>query len=164
MGKENHKMQNKEPEKGITVKIFGSEYNIRATQDQRYIKGLAKYVDDKMQEIASGGIVSSTKVAVLAALNIADELKTLKKDGKLPVDAEEQPVPVVLEYIPYRKTDFTAFRDSIRHPYFAGHGYASVRVDMRGSGDSDGILYDEYLPQEQDAGGGEEDRLDSHAP
>jgi putative CocE/NonD family hydrolase len=68
----------------------------------------------------------------------------------LPEDAERNPVPAILEYLPYRKNDFTALRDSIRHPYFAGHGYASVRVDMRGSGDSDGILYDEYLPQEQD--------------
>lgn len=68
----------------------------------------------------------------------------------LPVDAEQNPVPAILEYIPYRKNDFTALRDSIRHPYFAGHGYASIRVDMRGCGDSDGILYDEYLPQEQD--------------
>ncbi|MFJ7934616.1 CocE/NonD family hydrolase [Sporosarcina sp. NPDC096371] len=68
----------------------------------------------------------------------------------LPEDAEQNPVPAILEYIPYRKNDFTALRDSIRHPYFAGHGYASIRVDMRGCGDSDGILYDEYLPQEQD--------------
>jgi uncharacterized protein len=68
----------------------------------------------------------------------------------LPIDAEENPVPAVLEYIPYRKNDGTAPRDALRHPYFAGHGYASVRVDMRGSGESDGILYDEYLPQEQD--------------
>ncbi|MFP7493146.1 CocE/NonD family hydrolase [Terribacillus saccharophilus] len=68
----------------------------------------------------------------------------------LPEDATETPVPAILEYIPYRKDDFTALRDSIRHPYFAGHGYASVRVDIRGSGDSEGILYDEYLPQEQD--------------
>lgn len=68
----------------------------------------------------------------------------------LPEDAEQNPVPVILEYLPYRKNDFTALRDSIRHPYFAGHGYASIRVDMRGCGDSDGILYDEYLPQEQD--------------
>jgi uncharacterized protein len=68
----------------------------------------------------------------------------------LPEDAEQNPVPAILEYIPYRKNDFTALRDSIRHPYFAGHGYASIRVDLRGSGDSDGILYDEYLPQEQD--------------
>lgn len=68
----------------------------------------------------------------------------------LPVDAEQNPVPAILEYIPYRKDDSTAYEDSTRHPYFAGHGYASVRVDLRGSGDSNGILYDEYLKQEQD--------------
>lgn len=68
----------------------------------------------------------------------------------LPEDAEEDPVPAVLEYIPYRKADWTWNRDAPIHPYFAGHGYASVRVDLRGSGDSDGILYDEYLEQEQD--------------
>ena len=68
----------------------------------------------------------------------------------LPLDAEQNPVPAILEYLPYRKDDGTVIRDAIRHPYFAGHGYASLRVDMRGSGDSDGILYDEYLPQEQD--------------
>lgn len=68
----------------------------------------------------------------------------------LPLDAEEKPVPALLEYLPYRKNDGTAGRDAIRHPYLAGHGYACVRVDMRGAGDSDGILYDEYLPQEQD--------------
>ncbi len=68
----------------------------------------------------------------------------------LPIDAKTNPVPAILEYIPYRKNDGTALRDSIRHPYTAGHGYACVRVDMRGSGDSDGILFDEYLAQEQD--------------
>lgn len=68
----------------------------------------------------------------------------------LPKDAAENPVPAILEYIPYRKDDFTAIRDSIRHPYFAGHGYASIRVDIRGSGNSDGVLEDEYLKQEQD--------------
>ncbi|MCC7163888.1 MAG: CocE/NonD family hydrolase [Anaerolineae bacterium] len=68
----------------------------------------------------------------------------------LPTDAEENPVPAILEYLPYRKNDRTAGRDHNRMPYFAGHGYAAVRVDMRGSGDSDGILLDEYLPQEQD--------------
>lgn len=68
----------------------------------------------------------------------------------IPKDAKENPVPAILEYIPYRKNEFTALRDSLRHPYFAGHGYASIRVDIRGSGDSEGILYDEYLKQEQD--------------
>ncbi len=68
----------------------------------------------------------------------------------LPEDADTKPVPAILEYLPYRKNDGTARRDALHHPYFAAHGYASVRVDMRGSGDSDGILLDEYLPQEQD--------------
>ena len=67
----------------------------------------------------------------------------------LPEDAEDNPVPALLEYLPYRKDDSTAPRDALRHPYLAGHGYASARVDMRGSGDSDGLLLDEYLPQEQ---------------
>jgi putative CocE/NonD family hydrolase len=67
----------------------------------------------------------------------------------LPEDAAADPVPAILEYIPYRKNDATAVRDASIHPYFAGHGYASVRVDLRGSGDSEGFLEDEYLPQEQ---------------
>ncbi|GBL37613.1 hypothetical protein EMGBD1_13000 [Anaerolineaceae bacterium] len=70
----------------------------------------------------------------------------------LPLDAESNPVPAILEYIPYRKNDGTAVRDALYQPYFAGHGYAAVRVDMRGSGDSDGIMLDEYLLQEQDDG------------
>jgi putative CocE/NonD family hydrolase len=74
--------------------------------------------------------------------------------GKLwiPDDALEQPVPAILEYIPYRKDDFTAIRDHSMHAWFAGHGYASARVDLRGSGDSEGILTDEYLPLEQSDG------------
>jgi putative CocE/NonD family hydrolase len=67
----------------------------------------------------------------------------------LPADAEQNPVPAILEYLPYRKNDGTAIRDRAIHEYYAGHGYASIRVDMRGSGDSDGLLLDEYLPQEQ---------------
>jgi putative CocE/NonD family hydrolase len=59
-------------------------------------------------------------------------------------------VPAILEYLPYRKDDSRAVRDSSYHPYFAGHGYACIRVDMRGTGASDGILEDEYLKQEQD--------------
>jgi putative CocE/NonD family hydrolase len=67
----------------------------------------------------------------------------------LPEDAEAHPVPAILEYIPYRKRDFMRLRDEPMHHYYAGHGYAAVRVDLRGSGDSDGILADEYLPREQ---------------
>lgn len=66
----------------------------------------------------------------------------------LPKDARSTPVPAILEYIPYRKRDFMRSRDEPIHRYFAGHGYAAVRVDLRGSGDSEGILQDEYAPQE----------------
>ena len=68
----------------------------------------------------------------------------------LPEDAEADRVPAILEYLPYRRRDGTAVRDYLTHPYFAGHGYAAVRVDMRGTGDSDGLLRGEYLQQEQD--------------
>ncbi len=70
----------------------------------------------------------------------------------LPRNAESAPVPAVVEYIPYRKRDGTRIRDEMMHAYFAGHGYAAVRIDLRGSGDSDGLLRDEYLEQEHDDG------------
>ncbi|MCG7202693.1 CocE/NonD family hydrolase [Streptomyces arenae] len=65
-----------------------------------------------------------------------------------PADAEADPVPALLEYLPYRKSDWTAPRDAQRHPWYAGHGYASVRVDIRGHGDSEGTPGDEYDAQE----------------
>ncbi len=70
----------------------------------------------------------------------------------MPQGAARDPVPAVLEYIPYRKRDLMAERDATIHPYLAGHGYACVRVDLRGSGESEGILRDEYLQQELDDG------------
>ena len=66
----------------------------------------------------------------------------------MPEGAEAAPVPAILEYIPYRKRDGTLPRDERMHPYFAGHGYAAVRVDMRGNGDSEGLMADEYTPLE----------------
>ncbi|MET9624150.1 CocE/NonD family hydrolase [Streptomyces sp. NPDC006464] len=60
----------------------------------------------------------------------------------------DEPVPALLEYLPYRLTDWTAPRDWQRHPWYAGHGYASVRVDVRGHGNSEGLPGDEYDPVE----------------
>ena len=68
----------------------------------------------------------------------------------LPHDADEDPVPAVLEFLPYRKNDGTVARDAKRQPYLAGFGYAAVRVDMRGTGESDGNIEDEYTEQEQE--------------
>ena len=64
-----------------------------------------------------------------------------------PAGSEKAPVPAILEFIPYRRRDNTAERDATMHPYFAGHGYACLRVDMRGSGDSEGVLKGEYVHQ-----------------
>ncbi len=70
----------------------------------------------------------------------------------IPKNATNKPVPAILEYIPYRKRDLTRPRDEQNYGYLAGHGYAGVRVDIRGTGDSEGVLKDEYLPQELDDG------------
>jgi putative CocE/NonD family hydrolase len=68
----------------------------------------------------------------------------------LPKSAARKPVPAILEYIPYRRRDGTRGGDDQTHAWFAGNGYASARVDITGSGDSDGLLLDEYLKLEQD--------------
>jgi len=69
-----------------------------------------------------------------------------------PKDSGDRPVPAILEYIPYRKRFGTAVRDEHTHKYLAGHGYACVRLDIRGSGESEGVLTDEYLQTELDDG------------
>src|SRR5271166_487087 len=62
-------------------------------------------------------------------------------------------VPALLEYLPYRKDDDTAFGDYGNHAYFARHGYVGVRVDIRGFGRSDGAPPTrEYSAQEQEDG------------
>jgi putative CocE/NonD family hydrolase len=63
-------------------------------------------------------------------------------------EAGTGPVPAILEYLPYRRRDRHRGDDAILHPAFAAAGYASIRVDMRGAGDSDGVMTDEYTPRE----------------
>jgi hypothetical protein len=86
---------------------------------------------------------------------VEDRLRIRMSDGThlagrvwRPTTSATRPVPAVLEFIPYRQRDLTAVRDSMHHPYLAGHGFAGVRVDLRGSGDSEGVLTDEYLERE----------------
>ncbi|HEU0089487.1 MAG TPA: CocE/NonD family hydrolase [Pseudonocardiaceae bacterium] len=81
------------------------------------------------------------------AVPLADGTKLAARIWR-PAGSDEDPVPAVLEFLPYRQRDLTARRDSMHHPYLAGHGYAGVRVDLRGSGQSEGVLTDEYLEQE----------------
>ena len=58
------------------------------------------------------------------------------------------PVPGILEYLPYRKRDGTAARDATTYPVFCQQGYAGIRVDIAGTGESDGVFDDEYSERE----------------
>ncbi len=62
----------------------------------------------------------------------------------MPESAQARPVPAILEYIPYRKNDKTLERDHARAPWLAAQDYAYVRVDLRGTGESEGLMTDEY--------------------
>ena len=68
----------------------------------------------------------------------------------LPDDSDVVAVPAILEAVPYRRNDGTFEGDDPRYAWWAERGFAGVRVDLRGSGDSDGVLLDEYLALEQD--------------
>jgi len=69
------KAKNGTSESTIRVEIYNQTYSIRSDGDNEYILRLAEYVDRKMREISSGTMtVDSLKVAILAALHIADEL------------------------------------------------------------------------------------------
>jgi uncharacterized protein len=70
----------------------------------------------------------------------------------MPPNARQHPVPAILNYCPYFARLFTRPDDDAIFPYYASHGYACVRVDIRGSGDSQGQPLDEYVMQEQDDG------------
>ena len=68
----------------------------------------------------------------------------------LPRDRAARPVPAILEYIPYRRRDGTRVRDDDTHYWYGANGYAAARVDIAGSGDSEGLIEDEYVKREQD--------------
>ena len=80
-------------------------------------------------------------------IKMPDGIKLSAKVWK-PISAKAERFPVVLEYIPYRKRDGTHVRDALTHPYFCERGYVCLRVDLRGNGDSEGLLFDEYTETE----------------
>jgi cell division protein ZapA len=77
-----------ERSKSTRVQIFGSDYHVRGEADPDHIRDLAAYVDAKMHEIANDqSLVSSTKVAILTAIHIADELFQERLERQRSVDA-----------------------------------------------------------------------------
>ncbi len=83
----------------VHVEIFGQGYSLNAGADPGYVQQLAAHVDEKMREVGkSAGAVDSLRVAVLAALNIADEFFRLRsgQDGTRD-DAEKRTAALVRE-------------------------------------------------------------------
>jgi len=84
----------------IRVDIFGNEYLIKGEADPAYIKDLAKYVDGKMREITqTTSLVTSSKVAILTALNIADELFRLKRSKETPATGADKKIDELVKRI-----------------------------------------------------------------
>ncbi len=67
----------------VDVEIFGKVYTVRGDKDPDYVRKVAEYVDRKMREISQvTDTVSTSRIAILASLNIADELMTLLEDAE----------------------------------------------------------------------------------
>jgi uncharacterized protein len=98
-----------------------------------------------MREVTS--LPHTVREGVHVQIKMSDGVRLAARIWR-PTSSDDEPIPAVLEFTPYRQRDLTSRQDSILHPYLAGHGYASVRVNLRGSGDSDGVLTDEYLERE----------------
>lgn len=101
--------------------------------------------------------LSTPKPEIYNLLEIENEFINLPNGPRLAARiwmpstaSSKKTVPVILEYIPYRKRDIYRESDDRMQPLLARYGYAVVRVDIRGTGESDGLLMDEYTTQEQD--------------
>ena len=93
--------------KVVKVTILGQDYVVRSTAGQQYLERVAKYVDEKMEEIKVSGIDDSQqlRIAILAAMNITDELFTYKKEKQKFVDKVEAKTLAITEFIENRIHD-----------------------------------------------------------
>jgi len=91
----------------VRVKVLGQEYIIKTSADPKYIKEVASHVNQKMDEIKDSGVDSSSqqlKIAVLACMNITDELFQLKSKSTNAISEFEDRALQISEYI-NRKID-----------------------------------------------------------
>ena len=93
--------------KVVKVKILGQDYVVRSAAGQKYLEKVAAYVDEKMEEIKASGIDDSQqlRIAILAAMNITDELFTYKKEKQKFVDKVEAKTLAITEFIENRIHD-----------------------------------------------------------
>ncbi|MAJ50740.1 MAG: hypothetical protein CMB82_03880 [Flammeovirgaceae bacterium] len=96
--------------KVVKVNILGQDYVVRSAAGQKYLEQVASYVDEKMEEIKASGIDDSQqlRIAILAAMNITDELFTYKKEKKKFVDKIEAKTIAITEFIENRINDAEA--------------------------------------------------------
>ena len=86
----------------VRVNILGQEYVMKTSANPQYIKDVAKYVNEKMDEIKETGVDSSSqqlKIAVLACMNITDELLSYKKENTELLNEIELKSSSIIEYI-----------------------------------------------------------------
>ena len=93
--------------KVVKVNILGQDYVVRSAAGQKYLEKVATYVDGKMEEIKASGIDDSQqlRIAILAAMNITDELFTYKKEKQKFVDKVEAKTLAITEFIENRIHD-----------------------------------------------------------
>ncbi len=85
----------------VQISIFGQEYSVKAPEDPDYIMKIAEYLDDKMREVQSGFSTtqSSTRIAILAGMNITDELFTARQSDELDSTEVEEKISSLIELI-----------------------------------------------------------------
>jgi len=90
--------------KVLKVKILGQDYVVRSSAGQKYLNEVSSYVNEKMEEIMASGIDDSQqlRIAVLAAMNITDELFSYKKEKQKFVDKVEAKTLAITEFIDNR--------------------------------------------------------------
>ena len=90
--------------KVVKVNILGQDYVVRSSAGQKYLNEVASYVNEKMGEIKASGIDDSQqlRIAVLAAMNITDELLSYKKEKQKFVDKVEAKTRAITEFIDNR--------------------------------------------------------------
>ena len=90
--------------KVLKVNILGQDYVVRSSAGQKYLNEVSAYVNEKMEEIKASGIDDSQqlRIAVLAAMNITDELFSYKKEKQKFVDKVEAKTLAITEFIDNR--------------------------------------------------------------
>ena len=85
----------------VHISIFCQEYSVKAPADPDYIKKIAKYLDGKMREVQSGFSTtqSSTRIAILAGMNITDELFESRQSGESENSDIEQKISSLIDLI-----------------------------------------------------------------